>query len=98
MRMRSPSAQAQARLGTWKAWKARWLELTVAVAAVIVAAVCLTKAWTAPLELDPLLAVVPALAGIGAVTVRRPLAYGAAALAAAALVDVVVDLNASKGF
>jgi hypothetical protein len=96
--MRSASAQAQARLGTWKAWKARWLELTVAVAAVIVVAVCLTKAWTAPLELDPLLAIPPALAGVGAATVRRPLAYGAAALAAAAFVDVVVDLNASKGF
>jgi serine phosphatase RsbU (regulator of sigma subunit) len=71
-------------------WQARWLELAVAVAAVVVAVVCLTHAWPSPLELAPLLAVPPALAGIGAGTVLRPLAYGAAAVAAAVVVDAVL--------
>ena len=60
-------------------WKARWLELTTLIAAAATAAVCLTNVWPSPLELVPLLAVPPALAGIGASTIRRPLAYGAAA-------------------
>jgi len=71
-------------------WKARWLELTVIVAAAATAAVCLTHAWPAPLELVPLLAVPPALAGIGAGTVWRPLAYGAAAVVAAVAVDAII--------
>jgi serine phosphatase RsbU (regulator of sigma subunit) len=71
-------------------WKARWLELTVIVAAAATAAVCLTHAWPAPLELVPLLAVPPALAGIGAGTVWRPLAYGAVAAVAAVAVDAIV--------
>ena len=69
---------------------ARWLELTTLAAAVATAAVCLTRAWPSPLELTPLLAVPPALAGIGAGTIRRPLAYGAAALVAAVVIDVVL--------
>jgi hypothetical protein len=79
--------QAQARPGTWKA---RWLELTLVAAAIVTAAVCLTHVWTAPLELVPLLAVVPALAGIGALGIRRPLAYGAVALIAGVVVDALV--------
>jgi serine phosphatase RsbU (regulator of sigma subunit) len=71
-------------------WKARWLELTTLIAAAAAAAVCLTKAWPSPLELVPLLAVPPALAGIGAGTIRRPLAYGAAALVAAVAIDAIV--------
>ncbi len=71
--------------------KARWLELTVAAAVIAVAAVSLTRLWQAPLLLDPLLAVPPALAGIGAVSVWRPLGYGAAALIAAVIVDLVVS-------
>jgi hypothetical protein len=73
-----------------RAWKARWLELTLVVAAVVTVAVCLTHVWTAPLELAPLLAVVPALAGIGALGVRRPLLYGAVALIAGVIVDAMV--------
>src|ERR1700722_9241537 len=71
-------------------WKARWLELTTLIAAAATAAVCLTKVWPSPLELVPLLAVPPALAGVGASTIRRPLAYGAAALVAAVIIDAIV--------
>ena len=60
------------------------------IAAAATAAVCLTHAWPSPLELVPLLAVPPALAGIGAETVWRPLGYGAAALAAAVVIDAVL--------
>ncbi len=72
------------------AWRLRWLELTVAAAAAAAAVVCLTGAWPRPLVLVLLLAVPPALAGVGAVTFWRPLGYGAAALAAATLVDAVL--------
>jgi serine phosphatase RsbU (regulator of sigma subunit) len=71
-------------------WAARWLELTTLAAAAAAAVVCLTRAWASPLELAPLLAVPPALAGIGASGVRRPLGYGVVALAAAAVVDAVL--------
>ena len=71
-------------------WQARWLELTTLLAAAAAVAVCLTKAWPSPLELLPLLAVPPALAGIGAGTVLRPLAYGAVAAVAAVIVDAVM--------
>jgi serine phosphatase RsbU (regulator of sigma subunit) len=71
-------------------WAARWLELTTLVAAVATVAVCLSHAWSSPLELTPLLAVPPALAGIGASTIKRPLAYGLVAIAAAAVIDAVL--------
>jgi hypothetical protein len=64
--------------------------VTVALAAVAVAAVCLAGAWTAPLELAPLLAVPPALAGVGATRVWRPLGYGLAALAAGLIIDALL--------
>jgi serine phosphatase RsbU (regulator of sigma subunit) len=71
-------------------WKSRWLELATLVAAAVTAAVCLSDVWPSPLELVPLLAVPPALAGIGAITIWRPLGYGAAALVAAVVVDAVL--------
>jgi serine phosphatase RsbU (regulator of sigma subunit) len=71
-------------------WKARWLELATLIAAAAAAAVCLTNAWPSPLELVLFLAVPPALAGIGAGTVWRPLVYGVAALAAAVVIDAVL--------
>src|SRR5258708_7974920 len=67
-------------------WRDRWLEVISAAAVIAVVVVCLDRIWSAPLLLDPLLAVPPALAGIGAATIWRPLAYGAAAEAAAAIV------------
>jgi hypothetical protein len=73
--------------------KARWLELTVVLAAIAVAAVSLTHVWQAPLLLDPLLAVPPALAAVGAASVWRPFGYGVVALIAA----VAVDLSVSGG-
>ena len=72
-------------------WPARWLELAVLVAAVAAAVVGLTHVWPHPLELAPLLAVPPALAGIGAaVPLVRPLGYGIAAEIAVAVIDAVV--------
>ena len=47
---------------------------------------CLHRTWATPPMLAPLLAVPPALAGIGADTVRRPLVYGGISLLAALLV------------
>ena len=75
----------------WDARKAWWLETATAVAVVVVVIVCVTHAWTAPLLLTPLLAVPPALAGVGASSFLRPLAYGAASLVAA----VIIALTAS---
>jgi serine phosphatase RsbU (regulator of sigma subunit) len=70
--------------------KARWLELTMIIAVAASAVVCLTHVWPSPLALTPLLAIPPALAGIGASTIRRPLAYGAAALVAAVIIDALL--------
>lgn len=67
-----------------------WLELTTLVAAAATLVVCLTHAWSRPLELAPLLAVPPALAGIGASTVKRPLGYGILALVAAVVIDALL--------
>jgi serine phosphatase RsbU (regulator of sigma subunit) len=74
----------------WDARKAWWLELITAVAVVVIVIVCAAHVWTAPLLLAPLLAVPPALAGVGASSFRRPLAYGAVSLVAA----VVIALTA----
>jgi serine phosphatase RsbU (regulator of sigma subunit) len=63
------------------------------LAAAITTAVCLTGAWPSPLALTPLLAVPPALAGIGAVRLWRPIAYGVAAEVAV----VVIDASLSGG-
>jgi serine phosphatase RsbU (regulator of sigma subunit) len=70
----------------WDARKAWWLELTMAVAVIVIVIVCIAHAWTAPLLLTPLLAVPPALAGVGASSYLRPLAYGAASLVAAIII------------
>jgi hypothetical protein len=72
-------------------WPARWLELAVLVAAAAAAVVGLTRVWPRPLELAPLLAVPPALAGIGAtVPLVRPLGFGIAAEIAVAVTDAVL--------
>jgi Stage II sporulation protein E (SpoIIE) len=65
------------------AWRSRWLELSALVLITVVLVDCLTRPWTQPPMLAPLLAVPPALAGIGAATVRRPLGYGAVSMLAA---------------
>ncbi len=84
---RAPRASLPARSG--RRWRDSWLELILAVAVVAVLIVCQDHVWTAPLLLVPLLAVPPALAGIGASTIWRPLAFGAAAEIAAAIVTVI---------
>jgi serine phosphatase RsbU (regulator of sigma subunit) len=79
--MRIPLRAAQG--ARWRTW---WLELSSAAVVAAVLIICTGHIWTAPLLLGPLLAVPPALAGIGAATVRRPLAYGAVCLIAAVII------------
>jgi serine phosphatase RsbU (regulator of sigma subunit) len=74
--------------GSARRLRDRWLELTSAVAGVAVLIACLDHVWAAPLLLAPLLAVPPALAGIGAASIWRPVGFGAAAEIAAAIVAV----------
>src|ERR1700727_2537301 len=79
MQTHLPSVTAAARaLLRRAAWHSRWLEFSA-----LVLLYSLTRPWPEPPMLAPLLAVPPALAGIGAATVRRPLAYGAVSLLAA---------------
>ncbi len=63
-------------------WQARWLTLCALPAVAALIALATSSAWDGQLLL-PLLAVPPALAGIGAATPRLPLAYGAVMLLAA---------------
>ena len=69
-------------------WKLRWLELSSAAVVAVVLIICTGHIWAAPLLLGPILAVPPALAGIGAATIRRPLAYGAISLGAAVIIAI----------
>jgi serine phosphatase RsbU (regulator of sigma subunit) len=64
-------------------WRSRWLEFSALALITVVLVNCLNRSWAEPPMLAPLLAVPPALAGIGAATVRRPLAYGGVSLLAA---------------
>jgi len=89
MRRNLAQGVAAARLALRRAaWRSRWLELSALVIITVVLASCLHRRWDEPPMLAPLLAVPPALAGIGAVTVRRPLAYGGVSLLAAVFVAV----------
>jgi serine phosphatase RsbU (regulator of sigma subunit) len=84
MRTHLPSVTAAARaLSRPAAWRSRWLEFSALVLLTVVLVDCLDGPAGQPPMLAPLLAVPPALAGIGAATVRRPLAYGAVSLLAA---------------
>jgi serine phosphatase RsbU (regulator of sigma subunit) len=96
MRVRAQTRRVRAQTRRTRAlardgWRTRWLELSAAAVVAVVLIICVGQLWTAPLLLGPLLAVPPALAGIGAQTVRRPLAYGVVSLLAA----IVVALTAS---
>jgi hypothetical protein len=68
------------------AWWSRWLEFSALVLLTVVLFSCLHRTASQPPMLDPLLAVPPALAGIGAPSVRRPLGYGSVSLLAAIIV------------
>jgi serine phosphatase RsbU (regulator of sigma subunit) len=84
MRTHLPTMTTAARrLPRRAAWRSRWLEFSALVLIAGVLVDCLTRSWNQPPMLDPLLAVPPALAGIGAATVRRPITYGAVSLLAA---------------
>src|ERR1700733_6124632 len=87
MRQHLARAPAAARaLARPAAWRSRWLEFSALVLITIVLVSCLNRPSGVPPMLAPLLAVPPALAGIGAATVRRPLAYGGLSLLAAIIV------------
>jgi serine phosphatase RsbU (regulator of sigma subunit) len=74
---------AALRLPQHAAWRHRLLDFSALVLITVVLVDCLDRPWGQPPMLAPLLAVPPALAGIGAATVRRPLGYGAVSLLAA---------------
>jgi len=87
MRTHLPSVTVAARaLSQRSAWWSRWLEFSAFMIMTVVLIDCLDRPWGKPPMLAPLLAVPPALAGIGAATVRRPLAYGGVSLLAAVAV------------
>src|SRR3984893_725461 len=87
MRTHLPSTTTGARrLAQRLAWRSSWLEFSALVLITVVLVDCLTRPWNQPPMLAPLLAVPPALAGIGAATVRRPLGYGAVSLLAAIVI------------
>ncbi|WP_187366401.1 PP2C family protein-serine/threonine phosphatase [Trebonia kvetii] len=68
------------------AWRSPWLDMSTLALITIVLVKCLDRRWDEPPMLAPLLAVPPALAGIGAASVRRPLAYGGVSMLAALFV------------
>jgi hypothetical protein len=93
MRTHLSTVAAEARAASRRAsWHSLWLELSSLVIIVFVLINCFRRTWDVPM-LVPLLAVPPALAGIGAVSVRRPLAYGAVSLLA--VVAVGFNVGAS---
>ena len=87
MRTHLSGATAAARAISRRApWQSLWLELSSLVIIAFVLISCFRHTWDVPM-LVPLLAVPPALAGIGAASVRRPLGYGAVSLLAVVLVE-----------
>jgi hypothetical protein len=83
MRTHLSGVTAGAHVIAWRdAWRSRWLEFSALVILTVVLVTCLARPWDKPPMLAPLLAVPPALAGIGAASVRRPLAYGVVSLLA----------------
>ena len=87
MRTHLSGVAAEARAVSRRAaWQSLWLELSSLVIIAFVLISCLRHTWDVPM-LVPLLAVPPALAGIGAASVRRPLGYGAVSLLAVVLVE-----------
>jgi hypothetical protein len=71
-----------------------WLEFSALVLITVALVDCLNRPFNQPPMLAPLLAVPPALAGIGAATVRRPLGYGVVSLLAAIAIAAKPTLHA----
>src|ERR1700761_3304309 len=84
MRTHLPAAMtATRRLSRHATRGSSWLEFSALVLVTVALVDCLNRPFNQPPMLAPLLAVPPALAGIGAATVRRPLGYGVVSLLAA---------------
>jgi len=84
MRTHLPTAMtATRRLSRHATRGSSWLEFSALVLVTVALVDCLNRPFNQPPMLAPLLAVPPALAGIGAATVRRPLGYGVVSLLAA---------------
>ena len=84
MRTPLPTAMtATRRLSRHATRGSSWLEFSALVLVTVALVDCLNRPFNQPPMLAPLLAVPPALAGIGAATVRRPLGYGVVSLLAA---------------
>ena len=84
MRTHLPMAMtATRRLSRHATRGSSWLEFSALVLVTVALVDCLNRPFNQPPMLAPLLAVPPALAGIGAATVRRPLGYGVVSLLAA---------------
>jgi hypothetical protein len=84
MRTHLPTAMtATRRLSRHATRGSSWLEFSALVLVTVALVDCLNRPYNQPPMLAPLLAVPPALAGIGAATVRRPLGYGVVSLLAA---------------
>ncbi|HEY1665371.1 MAG TPA: PP2C family protein-serine/threonine phosphatase [Trebonia sp.] len=84
MRTHLPAAMtATRRLSRHATRGSSWLEFSALVLVTVALVDCLNRPFNQPPMLAPLLAVPPALAGIGAATIRRPLGYGVVSLLAA---------------
>ncbi len=68
-------------------WPSLWHAACAAPLLAVVVVFSLDHSWQGPLFLEPLLAVPPALAGIGATRPRWPLIYGGISLAAAIVIS-----------
>src|ERR1700739_2786490 len=87
MRTHFPTAMtATRRLSRHATRGSSWLEFSALVLVTVALVDCLNRPFNQPPMLVPLLAVPPALAGIGAASVRRPLGVGAVSLISAFVV------------
>ena len=95
MRTHLPTAMTVTRrLSRHAARGSFWLEFSALVLITVALVDCLNRPYNQPPMLAPLLAVPPALAGIGAATVRRPLGYGVVSLLAAIAIAAKPTLHA----
>jgi serine phosphatase RsbU (regulator of sigma subunit) len=89
----SESARDQPAADQRDPWSRWWTVLCGVPALVVVVIVCLGHVWPGPLLLEPLLAVPPALAGIGARSARQPLIWGGISMLTAIAGAVISPLT-----